>query len=895
MQSIINNNMRKKSLYFFIVPLLCSLIVAIILHIAITKYFIHQTKEDVLNILLSNRGFHQYIQRVMHPAFFDAVEHGYIAKGFYAPKFLSSTYIVRNMHVLYNEEREKNGKRPIYYKMAANNPRNPVNRADEREAKLIKLFNENLSVKESEEVVTVNGEKYLYYAIAFMKNEQRCLRCHGHPEDAPIGLRAMYPGEGGFHEKLGEIRAIESIRVPIKEERYLAMMLTGSVGSGLFALILLFFFNSGLRQRVNEKTKNLEAEIAERKKAENMLQAIIEAEPECVKLLDENGNLIMMNRAGLAMLEVDSFEQVKGQCVCPFVGSEYLDSFKELTRKVFRGESGELLFEMTGVKGKRLWLETHAVPFRNDKNEIVALLGVTRNVTERRQAKISLAEEKERLSVTLRSIGDGVIVTDVDGNITLLNRVGEELTGWSSEKAIGQYLTKVFNIINETTREICENPVEKVIRTGLIVGLANHTALIKKDGTEIIIADSGAPIRDRDSNIIGVVLVFRDITAQYRMEQEMQKMEKLESLGVLAGGLAHDFNNLLTSVIGNISLAKMTIGIDHKSFGRLTEAEKAAQRATDLTHQLLTFAKGGAPIKKVASIADIVKEAVNFALSGSSVNCVYSIPVNLWNTEVDKGQMTQVFNNLIINAIHAMPKGGTVHIALENISISAEEVFSLNAGDYVRITFRDEGIGIPEQYLARIFEPYYTTRKTGSGLGLSTVFSILKRHEGHIAVKSEVGVGTTFNIYIPALKDSVSPECEAVPGTKPGNGRILIMDDELLIRNVSGEILSALGYEVEFAKDGKEAIDEYKKAKNDGNPFDLVIMDLTVPGGMGGKEAVAKLHLSSPEAKVIVSSGYSADPIMSECKKYGFSGVISKPYNANQVSEAISKILEGSS
>jgi PAS domain S-box-containing protein len=895
MQISINNNMRKKSLYFFIVPLLCALIVAIILHIAITKYFIHQTKEDVLNILLSNRGFHQYIQKVMHPAFFDAVEHGYIAKDFYAPKFLSSTYIVRNMHVLYNEEREKNGRKPIYYKMAANNPRNPVNRADEREAKLIKLFNENLSVKEDGEVVTVNGEKYLHYAIPFMKNEQRCLRCHGHPEDAPTGLRAMYPGEGGFHEKLGEIRAIESIRVPIKEERYLATMLTGSVGSGLFALILLFFFNSGLRQRVNEKTRNLEAEIAERKKAENMLQAIIEAEPECVKLLDENGNLIMMNRAGLAMLEVDSFEQVKGQCVCPFVGSEYLDSFKELTRKVFRGESGELLFEMTGVKGKCLWLETHAVPFRNDKNEIVALLGVTRNVTERRQAEISLAEEKERLSVTLRSIGDGVIVTDVDGNITLLNRVGEELTGWSSDKAIGQYLTKVFNIINETTREVCENPVEKVIRTGMIVGLANHTALIKKDGTEIIIADSGAPIRDRDSNIIGVALVFRDITAQYRMEQEMQKMEKLESLGVLAGGLAHDFNNLLTSVIGNISLAKMTIGIDHKSFGRLTEAEKAAQRATDLTHQLLTFAKGGAPIKKVASIADIVKEAVTFALSGSSVNCVYSIPVNLWNTEVDKGQMTQVFNNLIINAIHAMPNGGTVHIALENISIAAEEVFSLNAGDYVRITFRDEGIGIPEQYLARIFEPYYTTRKTGSGLGLSTVFSVLKRHEGHIAVKSEVGVGTTFNIYIPALKDSVSPECEAVQGIKPGKGRILIMDDELLIRNVSGEILSALGYEVEFAKDGKEAIDEYKKAKNDGNPFDLVIMDLTIPGGMGGKEAVAKLHLSSPEAKVIVSSGYSVDPIMSEYKKYGFSGVISKPYNANQVSEAINKILEGSS
>jgi CheY-like chemotaxis protein len=335
----------------------------------------------------------------------------------------------------------------------------------------------------------------------------------------------------------------------------------------------------------------------------------------------------------------------------------------------------------------------------------------------------------------------------------------------------------------------------------------------------------------------------------------------------------------------------MFIGIDHKSFARLTDAEKAAQRATDLTHQLLTYAKGGAPIKKVASIADTVKEAVNFALSGSNVKCVYNIPSNLWSTEVDKGQMNQVFNNLIINSIHAMPDGGTVRVAFENSAIKEDEVPSLGPGAYVRITFSDEGVGIAAENLGRIFDPYFTTKPTGSGLGLSTVFSILKRHEGHIFVESTQGTGTTFTIYIPALEDTVTPECQVTEGIKFGKGKILIMDDEPLIRSVAGELFTALGYEVGFAGDGQEAIYIYKREKDEGKPFDVVIMDLTVPGGMGGKEAVSRLHEIAPDAKVLVSSGYSVDPIMAEYKKYGFCGVINKPYNANQVSEIIRNVL----
>ena len=632
------------------------------------------------------------------------------------------------------------------------------------------------------------------------------------------------------------------------------------------------------------------------KQSEYFSKTIIETEPECVKIIDSEGNLIFMNRAGLDMIEAQSLEQVKGHCVCPLVTSEYRDDFMKLTRDVCSGGSGILTFEMVGLKGRRLWLETRAVPFRNERDEITALLGITRDITEKKKAEEAIAAEKERLAVTLRSIGDGVIVTDINGNITLINKVSEELTGWTHEEALGKPLTKVFNIINETTREKCENPVEKVLKSGMIVGLANHTALIQKDGTEIIIADSAAPIKDKQSRTIGIVLVFRDITTQYRMEREMQKIQKLESLGLLAGGLAHDFNNLLTSILGNVSLVKKQLGADHQSFNRLGDAEKAAKMAADLTQQLLTFAKGGAPVKKPASIVQIAHEACTFALSGSSIKCIHTIPEAVWTVAVDKGQMSQVFNNLIFNSIHAMPNGGAVHVSFENVIVQENFVIpSLKSGDYVKITFRDEGTGIPQDHLPKIFEPYFTTKAGGTGLGLATVLSIINRHEGFVSVESKKGAGSTFTLYIPALRDTLSPVSREVKSVQTGQGRILIMDDEELVRNVAGYILNDLGYEVAYARDGKEAIDAYLQAEREQNPFDVVIMDLTIPGGMGGKDAVKNLQAAAPGAKVIVSSGYSRDPIMADYRKYGFCGVVCKPYDAGEISEEIAKIVKNKS
>lgn len=848
-----------------------------------------------MNILLSNRGFHQYIQKVLHPAFFDGVSRGYIAKDYYDPQFLSSTYIVRTMHDLYNEEREKDGLRPIYYKMAANNPRNPLNKADEQEAKLIKFFNENPSVKEHEEVISVNGEEYLYYAIPFLKNEKRCLRCHGDPKDAPIGLRKMYPGEGGFHEKVGQIRAIESMRMPVAHDKYMAMMVTGSASSGLLVLVLLFFFNTGLKQRVSEKTKSLETEILEKEKVQKQLKeseenfrALFDKSADAIFITSDKGDILDVNEEACKRYKYTK-EQLLSMKVPDIDTPKSARIAHENIARIVRNGASVFEVEHKASDGTIIPNEVNASAItRGDEKVVIA---TCRDITERKKAELELAEDKERLAVTLRSIGDGVIATDIQGTITLLNKVAEELTGWKNEEATGRPLAEVFNIINETTREKCENPVEKVLQTGLVVGLANHTALIRKDGLEIIIADSAAPIRDRDSNVVGIVLVFRDVTAQYRMEQEMQKLEKVETLGLLAGGIAHDFNNLLTSIMGNASLVKMQVGTEHESFARLTDVEQATKRAEDLTQQLLTFAKGGAPIRKIASIAEIAKEACSFALSGSTTRCMYDIPITLWSTEIDRGQMNQVFNNLIINAAQAMPQGGLIHISFENVRVKENEIPSLEAGDYIKIQIKDEGPGIPKEVIPRIFEPYFTTKPTGNGLGLPTVLSIVKRHEGHVLVDSIIGKGTNFTIFIPACKDAFCSEQEVTMGIQAGHGRILIMDDEPLIRDVASAILKALGYEVGVAADGKEAIEIYVKAQKDGQPFNLVIMDLTIPGGMGGKEAVGKLLEIAPDAKVIVSSGYSMDPIMADYKKYGFSGVVVKPYNANEMSEMITKIM----
>jgi PAS domain S-box-containing protein len=512
---------------------------------------------------------------------------------------------------------------------------------------------------------------------------------------------------------------------------------------------------------------------------------------------------------------------------------------------------------------------------------------------ERKRFEEDLNAEKERLAVTLRSIGDGFIAADTDGNVAMINNVAERLTGWRQDQIIGKPLVEIFNILNERTRKPCSTMLDRIVETGSVVGTANHAIVVSREGVERLIEISAAPIRDKTNRKLGTVLVFRDITEKEHLEAERRKAEKLESLGVAAGGIAHDFNNLLTAIIGNLSLSLISISPDEEMYERLSAAKKASLRAQELAQQLLTFAKGGAPIKKTASIGQLIQDTVTFSIRGSAIRSDFAMPDDLWPVEVDSGQISQVVNNLAINAEQAMPAGGALRVTCENFFLAEENpaLAPLRVGRYVKITVQDEGIGIPEEYLKKIFDPYFTTKPKGSGLGLATSYSIVKNHDGLITVDSKVGIGSLFSIYLPATDKQVPFERTRSEPAK-GKGRILALDDEEAICELVKAALTPLGYDVTTVQDGLSAIAAYKDSMVENKKFAAVISDLTIPGGMGGAECIKRLLEMDPGVKAIVSSGYAMDPVMSRYREYGFCACIAKPYEVSDLGHMVHEVIE---
>ena len=555
------------------------------------------------------------------------------------------------------------------------------------------------------------------------------------------------------------------------------------------------------------------------------------------------------------------------------------------------GEARE--YRIVRPDGSVRWISDTGYSVKDEKGNIIRLTGLAEDITARKRAENALSAEKERLAVTLHSIGDAVITTDHHSQITLMNPLAEKLTGWSQQEAMGIPLTQVFNIANEATRQPSPDPVRQVIEKGEIVGLANNTILTSRDGTEYVIADSGAPIRDGSGRIIGVVLVFRDVTETRKLESEVLKVEKLESLGVLAGGIAHDFNNFLTGIIGNISLAKLDARPGMGVYPILDEMQRAAARAKNLTQQLLTFSKGGEPVKQVSDLAVLIREAAVFALRGSNVRCEFGFQPDLFLSEVDEGQVAQVIHNLILNADQAMPSGGVITVSGENETLTSRNAFALEEGDYVKIVIRDRGTGIKKEYLKKVFDPYFSTKQKGSGLGLAVAFSVIDKHRGRIDVESDIDSGTTFTIYLPAAYEMASRPQAAVSKLAVGaNRRLLVMDDEDFIRKLARQMLEKMGYSVEVSEDGEEAVAKYNLALESGDPFDAVILDLTIPGGMGGKETLNAMLELDPDVKAIVSSGYSNDPVMADYGRFGFRQAIHKPYRIQEMSAALKEILK---
>ncbi|MEI6828058.1 MAG: PAS domain S-box protein, partial [Desulfuromonadales bacterium] len=509
------------------------------------------------------------------------------------------------------------------------------------------------------------------------------------------------------------------------------------------------------------------------------------------------------------------------------------------------------------------------------------LVGFLRDISVLKSAQAALEESTAKIVSLVNNVpGHVAFVNAATLKYEFVNVAFEKSFGMPQEKITGSF---VKDIIGENNFQFALKYIEEA-RAGKTASYENVFDLVS--GKRWIQVNYN-PIKDTSGQVVSIVVHSFDITNLKEHENERLKIEKLESLGVLAGGIAHDFNNILTGIMGNISLAKRFIDDTHKSFNALEGAEKASVRATELAQQLLTFAKGGKPVKRVVSVQDIVNESISLVLHGSNVKGTVDIPDSIHPMEADEGQLSQVFHNILINATQAMPGGGVVTVSARNSVLEANNSLALPPGPYVSISFTDEGCGIADADLNKIFDPYFTTKASGNGLGLASCRSIIIRHGGHIGVISRICRGTTFTIHLPSTGTSSVSESHAESDSKiPENhkgGTILIMDDEQIIRDLAAAILEELGYQVTTCRDGAEAIWHYKHVRESGTPFLAVIMDLTIPGGMGGKEAAQEILAIDPNACLIVSSGYSNDPIMSDYRSHGFAGAIAKPYRVSDL------------
>jgi len=651
-------------------------------------------------------------------------------------------------------------------------------------------------------------------------------------------------------------------------------------------------------------------------------------------------------------------------------------------------------------------------PFEDRDLKTTIEMALYKSEMERR-----LREQKEWFSTTLSSIGDAVIATDAKGSLIFMNPVAEALTGWKQDEAIGRPLGDIFVIINEKTRKGVENPVSKVIREGVVAGLANHTILVTRDGSEIAIDDSGAPIRGEGGNIIGVVLIFRDVSERRKAEQALQESEEryrtlyesaivglyrsriedgkilmankitadtlgygsveelvreykfaenysperrakllhdlekygsvsdfeiqvtrkdgrkvdlmitamaypesgyiegammditekkrlraqlvraehMEAIGTLAGGIAHDFNNLLMGIQGYVSLMLDDLDLSHPHYEKLKRIEDQVKSGAELTSQLLGFARGGKYHVKTSDVNDIVKRSLGmFGRTKKEIAIREKYAANLWPVEVDQNQIEQVLLNLYVNAWQAMSDGGNIYIETGKTVLDEEYVkpYGVAPGRYVKISVSDTGIGMDKATQARIFEPFFTTKEVerGTGLGLASAYGIIQNHAGIIDVSSEKGLGTTFDIYLPASEGVVANKGSRAGSKVIERGRetILLVDDEQIILDVAKEMLAGLGYNILSASRGEEALDLYKANRE---RIDIVILDMVMPG-MGGEKVYDRLKEIDPSIKVILSSGYTVNGNIKRILEHGCNDFIQKPFTLHELSQKIRGILD---
>jgi len=632
------------------------------------------------------------------------------------------------------------------------------------------------------------------------------------------------------------------------------------------------------------KLKETEEEL---RREEELLSNAMESMEDGILVLDRNFHFTYWNNSMEKLTKIPRDKILKSRKkpweIFPNLKEAKVDKMMEQAMDGEVVKKDKIPYELKD--GTKRFTSEMYLPLRNPESDIYGIVGVVKEITKEIEAEETLRESEEKYRILVESSKDGIYICRADRFLFVNDRLCNILC-YSKEEL---YKMEVWEIISEDDRSIVKEMERRREKGEEMPDVYEANTITKNDDLRFCEFSIRKITYQGLESSMGII---RDITEYKDMEKEREKADRLESLGLLAGGIAHDFNNFLTGILGNISLAKLQLDPEDESYEILQESEKAAQSAKSLTQQLLTFSKGGTPVKVNIAIEDLVKNSANFVLSGSNVRCNFEFPDDFWNVRADRGQLTQVFNNLILNANQAMPEGGVITVRGENVVITKAKKLPLKDGKYIMIETHDRGIGIPQDVISKIFDPFFTTKQKGSGLGLSTVFSIIKRHEGFITVESEPEQGTAFFIYLPATQRGIVKERETEKKTFKGEGKILVMDDKSFVRNAAVKALRLFGYEVEGSTDGEDAVSLFKDAINKGKPFDVVILDLTIPGGMGGENTLKKLRGIDPKMKAIVSSGYSEDPVMSDYKKHGFNAIVNKPYQYEELCKVVSKVIE---